>query len=784
MNRAECITVLKEQNLNLIPLKKNEKIPLIPWLEYQSKRYEQNIPLEANLAVICGSISENLVVIDIDTDDQTLVNEIFPDAYNQTLVVKTGKGYHIYVKVPKLPKTLRLENDTCRIDIQSNGTYVVAPTSVHPNGSIYEIVSNTTKISTIDFQQIIKNLENLNFKPNKSTRLNDVEKYGVKKGSRNDSMFKLACRYLNELDEPTAFATLQSVNEKNNPPLGQRELETLFESAKKYADNPEENESSESKTLYDFALSKLKKMVISQNNSSEVYAIIENNSHIETLNLSSRRAIQWLVYNYHNENKSAKIHGDEFYKNVLTTIVATAQMNGTKKENVYTRVALKDGSLYYDLVTSDWKSIRVTHDKVEIIDLDENSPIFRRAQCSYEQIMPKFDGGDYLTKLSELLCIVEEDRQLFQVHLIALLLESIPIPVMVFGGEAGSLKTTATTTVKRIIDPNGLKKEDNSTSMASRNDDLILQLYNRYVTAFDNVTKITQEVSDILCRAITGSSNVRRELYTNMEETILSFTRKIVLNGIVPTLDYPDLQERIISYNRKNLSNEERLTEEEFEKRLGDILPYILGQIFQTIQRAMKIHDEIKNEIRAKTRLADFEIWGEAISRSLGFEANSFVQRYSEKMTIGSVGVKDSYPIVTVIENLMNGITEYEDTATRCFKILTDKAKEIGIDAESRFVRFPKASNQLTKELITISPVLKKLGISVIPSHYTKNDGKYTKNSSIVRFEKSDKISSPSSPHSPPQKREEKFSNNGEDTGEGNNGKEITSSPQIAVSKA
>lgn len=261
--------------------------------------------------------------------------------------------------------------------------------------------------------------------------------------------------------------------------------------------------------------------------------------------------------------------------------------------------------------------------------------------------MPKFVDGDYLNKLSELLCIVEEDKHLFQIHLIALLLESIPVPVMVFGGEAGSLKTTATTTVKRITDPNGFKKEDNSTSMASRNDDLILQLYNRYVTAFDNVTKITQEVSDILCRAITGSSNVRRELYTNMEETILSFTRKVVLNGIVPTLDYPDLQERIISYNRKSLGKDERLTEEEFEKKLGEILPYVLGQMFQAIQRAMKIYNEMKKEIRPKTRLADFEIWGEAISRALGYKPNSFVQRYSEKITSGSVGIKDSYPIVT-----------------------------------------------------------------------------------------------------------------------------------------
>lgn len=105
---------------------------------------------------------------------------------------------------------------------------------------------------------------------------------------------------------------------------------------------------------------------------------------------------------------------------------------------------------------------------------------------------------------------------------------------------------------------------------------------------------------------------------------------------------------------------------------------------------------------------------------------------------------------MSLIENLLKDRTEYEETAARCFKTLTDKAREIGIDIESRYVRFPKAANQLTKELITISPVLKKLGIVVRTSNYTKNDGKYTKNSSIVTITKQPPEPLKSSPASPP----------------------------------
>lgn len=250
MNRTECITILKQQNLNLIPLKKNDKVPLISWAEYQSKKYEGDIPEDANVGVVCGTVSDNTVVIDIDISDTRLIDKILPNAITRTLVVRTGKGYHIYVKTKKLPNTLRLQNHICHIDIQSNGTYIVAPTSIHPNGSTYDVISETTKIEIIDFQAIVENLEKLGFKPNQSNlQIGEIEKNGVSEGSRNDSMFRLACRYIDELDEQTAFATLETVNEKNSPPLDKKELRTIFESAKKYAKKVENNSKTKSPNI-------------------------------------------------------------------------------------------------------------------------------------------------------------------------------------------------------------------------------------------------------------------------------------------------------------------------------------------------------------------------------------------------------------------------------------------------------------------------------------------------------------------------------------------------------
>src|SRR5256885_1554360 len=110
---------LRKLNLNVIPLKTGSKEPAIEWKEYQEKLYPGPISNEQNIGIVCGKTSQNLVVIDIDFQNKTVIEKILPGALEKTLVVKTGKdGTHIYLKVTKLPKTMRLESDLGRIDIQ------------------------------------------------------------------------------------------------------------------------------------------------------------------------------------------------------------------------------------------------------------------------------------------------------------------------------------------------------------------------------------------------------------------------------------------------------------------------------------------------------------------------------------------------------------------------------------------------------------------------------------------------------------------------------------------
>jgi len=198
--RADLLAEMRAQNINIFPLKPRSKIPMDTWKQFQSQKFEGDIPPENNYAVVCGSISENLVVFDFDNcDDEKVLDAVTEDAMKNTLVVKTSRGYHVYVKLDREMKNTKLERGTIMIDCQSSGKYVVGPTSIHPSGDEYKVVSGTLIIKRIFGVEVMERLLNAKFNPpNDSTNPvtgAEIAKGGVRYGSLHDSFLKY-CNFL------------------------------------------------------------------------------------------------------------------------------------------------------------------------------------------------------------------------------------------------------------------------------------------------------------------------------------------------------------------------------------------------------------------------------------------------------------------------------------------------------------------------------------------------------------------------------------------------------------
>lgn len=252
------------------------KMPLISWREFQSRRptevevteWFDKWP-EANIGIVTGAISD-LVVFDLDSDDAVEYAEN-EGGFPSTAKVKTGKGYHVYARHPGF-EILNSVNKHLDIDIRADGGYVVAPPSVHGNGSLYEWEDGFS-ISEIDpapcepwmldyLQSVAeqpaksKATKEKPLKPSNSAKFEsiapgkdpytDILANGAQEGMRNHTAARLIGHYFAKgLAATEVWELVKAWNTgKNRPPLNESELLKTFESIRasdaKNSDKPKE----------------------------------------------------------------------------------------------------------------------------------------------------------------------------------------------------------------------------------------------------------------------------------------------------------------------------------------------------------------------------------------------------------------------------------------------------------------------------------------------------------------------------------------------------------------
>ena len=157
---------------NIIPIELHKKKPLIKWKDYQKQLFNKehlNYYEPCNYGVVCGSISNNLVIIDFDFTSKPIFENILKDLRthfyeaSKTLIVATPHGLHIYYyidgEVPNRRTQLKSPFDEIKaIDILGEGGYALIPPSQINDDEFYiEITKhNPATISKELFNKIIK----------------------------------------------------------------------------------------------------------------------------------------------------------------------------------------------------------------------------------------------------------------------------------------------------------------------------------------------------------------------------------------------------------------------------------------------------------------------------------------------------------------------------------------------------------------------------------------------------------------------------------------------------
>lgn len=142
------------QDFSVLPCR-GKKPGLLNWKHLQERRADlatinkwDEAGLLENVGIICGRVSNNLVVIDLDGRQAVeAFSAQFPallDTY--TVQSGSGQGAHLYLYVDDLPPTTRVVGGPGgNVELRADGCYVVAPPSIHPSGNPYTI-SNAAPI--------------------------------------------------------------------------------------------------------------------------------------------------------------------------------------------------------------------------------------------------------------------------------------------------------------------------------------------------------------------------------------------------------------------------------------------------------------------------------------------------------------------------------------------------------------------------------------------------------------------------------------------------------------
>ena len=357
-------------------------------------------------------------------------------------------------------------------------------------------------------------------------------------------------------------------------------------------------------------------------------------------------------------------------------------------------------------------------DKNRVVYIDKEGVRLRKRSKKYKflktdntkpQVMPKKSKDkSLLQRLSPFLNMDDDMKILFTVNLVQQFICTSSHFVGVISAEKGSGKSTLTKIWHRIIDPT-----EAEVSIMPRNaEELKNHLANNKVVVFDNTQLLSQEFSDILCGAVTGTAFTKRELYTNSNELVYKLHNTVIINGIDVIPHQSDLLDRTMLFRLNSISEEDVKDEETLEKEFKKARPYILGSIFETLSEYFKHKHNvtIKGNHRMSRAYKDCYV----IASVLGV-ADEFVKAFERNQAELKEACENNNSLISAFNQYFKANKKMDSLGLAAETY--DELKQYVSDDDT----FPNSSAAFTSQLRKDEELLRKAGIKFCK--YKKREG-------------------------------------------------------------
>ncbi|MDP3027689.1 MAG: hypothetical protein Q8N63_08340, partial [Nanoarchaeota archaeon] len=380
----------------------------------------------------------------------------------------------------------------------------------------YTII-NDTEIKRYSTEEILEKLKSYIKNDESSTLVEQKPKDTTNSGKEWAEMCRLVKR---GKSKEQIFVEMTAFKKWNDAPEQYREL-TYKKAVEKVAADKEEKEKDVKE-----AKGMMEKDIIElfTDQDGTPYVTIKIQNHLENWHIQSKQFknfITKLVF-----ERTGKPPSNNTITSLQNIFSARAMFEG-KKQDVFLRVAYLTRTIYVDIGDTEWNILKISAEGIEVIK--EQVIKFKRFR-HMKQL--SFDLNANIQDINLILKHIplqdEEDRILFRAYLVLLLLEKIPTAILVLYGPQGSGKSMSLKFTRSLIDPSSL----GMLSLAKDIKELVQQVSHHYLPYYDNVSYISKTFSDFFCRVVTGEGYSKRELYSDDEDIIYNYRRKIAINGI------------------------------------------------------------------------------------------------------------------------------------------------------------------------------------------------------------------------------------------------------------
>jgi hypothetical protein len=356
--------------------------------------------------------------------------------------------------------------------------------------------------------------------------------------------------------------------------------------------------------------------------------------------------------------------------------------------DVRVRTAEHGGDIYIDLCDADWQAVRVTAHSWSVVE----SPPVRFQRTKGMLPLPFPERGGKIETLRPFLNATASDFVLVVAYLLAVLYPRGPYPILALYAEHGTAKTDFLRILRSLTDPHEV--ETSAPPLSAR--DLWIAARNSHLQTFENVSKLSDSMSDNFCRLATGGGLRVKRLFKDTEETLFHGARPIAFEGISNVVTRADLQDRSIICQLENLSSYKTRRElfAEFDRQR----PGIFGTLLDMMVRGLEMLPVTR--LVSPPRMADFAHWAVACGVDQ-FETAYAVNRQN------AINVMLSHdPVAKAVRALLASRKKWKGTMQDLFDIVSPTT---GI----------KSTKKLSDDLRRLAPMLRTVGIDVIHDQRT-----------------------------------------------------------------